>query len=117
MKKFAIGSLAALACVTAAFGSAQAAVMLYEEQIAHEEEARIINTPIGGVESKFWFNYRANLNEARKELVSDLRRVSDIEDRRDAWEEYSVELSQERKHYVHKMAKLGVRSGNVILGN
>ncbi len=90
MKKFAIGSLAALACVTAVFNSVQATVMLYEEQIAHEEELRIINTPIGGIESKFWFNYRANLNEARKELVSDLRHVSDIEDRRDAWEEYSV---------------------------
>ena len=44
MKNFAIGSLTALACVTAAFSSAQAAVMLYEEQIAHEEEARIISS-------------------------------------------------------------------------
>lgn len=117
MNKLTLGSLTALACVTAVFSSAQAAVMLYEEQIAHEEEARIISSPIGGIESKFWFNYRANLNEARKELVSDLRHVSDIEDRRDAWEEYSVELSHERKQYVKKMAKIGVRSGNVTVGN
>ncbi len=116
MRIFNRVALIALACTGLATTGAHAVGVLYEEALAHEEEARMIANPIGGIENKFWFNYRANVNEARKELVSDLRHASDIEDRRDAWEEYGVELSHERHHYIEEMAERGVRFGTVTVG-
>jgi hypothetical protein len=90
--------------------------MLYEETRAREEEQLIFLAPIAGVENKVWFNYRANVLETKKELSSDLRRASDTEDLRDAWDEYADELRHERRHYVKKMEKRGFRQGNVIIG-
>jgi len=88
---------------------------LIEEKVAREEERLIINTPIAGIENKLWFDYRIDITEAQKELRSDLDRASDIEDMRDAWEEYARELRKERFHYVKQMAKRGYRSGNVTV--
>lgn len=96
-------------------GSAGAAVqMLYEEQMAREEEKLILTSPIAGIQNSRWFDYRSDVLEAQKELSSDLRRVSDLEDRRDAWEEYAHELKHERIDYIKDMAKKGYRQGYVI---
>ncbi len=92
-----------------------AAPMLVEEAFAREEEKRIITAPIAGIQNSLWFDYRIDVMEAQKELSSDLRRANDIEDRRDAWEEYGHELAKERKTYVKKMAKRGYRMGTVIV--
>lgn len=88
--------------------------MLDEEKIARDEEARIIEFPIAGIENRFWFDYRIDITEAQKELTSDLRRASDVEDQRDAWEEYARELQHEREHYIEEMAERGYRMGKVI---
>lgn len=107
---------AAFALATAHVASA-ALPPLYEEQVARQEEKLILTSPIAGIENKYWFDYRINVVEAQKELSGDLNHASDIEDRRDAWEEYGHELHKERTHYVKKMAKKGYyRTGTVIVG-
>lgn len=112
MIKFAMLSISALGFA----GAAMAAIpMLHEEQIARLEESRIIAIPIAGIENRLWFDYRINVTEAQKELGSDLRGATDIEDRRDAWEEYAVELRHERIHYIEEMAERGYRMGNAII--
>jgi len=88
---------------------------MYEERVARVEENRIIQTPLGGIENKHWFNYRANVNESQKELATDLRKASDIEDQRDAWEEYGSELRHERGTYTKAMVKRGYRVPSVYI--
>lgn len=96
--------------------TANAAVAdLYEERLARQEENLIIRAPIAGIENSLWFDYRIDITEAQKELRSDLGRASDIEDLRDAWEEYARELRQERIHYIEEMAERGYRSGTVTV--
>jgi hypothetical protein len=113
MRKFV---LAAMAATLGFAGAAQAVEMLYEEAVAHEEEGRILNYPIAGIENSLWFDYRIDVVETQKELSSDLRRASDIEDQRDAWEEYAHELKDNRQDYTRKMAKRGYR-GIVTVGD
>ncbi len=84
--------------------------------MARNEERNVIERPIGGFENRFWFNYRNNVGEARKELANDLRGASDTEDVREVWDEYRHELSHERTHYVREMAERGVRYGIVTVG-
>lgn len=88
---------------------------LYEERLARDEERRIITSPIAGIQNSLWFDYRIDITEAQKELSADLRRASDIEDLRDAWEEYARELRKERKDYVEAMAERGYRMGTVTV--
>jgi len=97
-------------------GAAVTVPMLYEESLARQEEQRIIIQPIAGIENHFWFDYRINVIEAKKELSGDLARVSDTEDLRDAWEEYRHELAHDRAHYVKEMAERGYRYGIVTVG-
>lgn len=112
--KFTRLSIAATALGLAT--AAQAAIpMLLEEAYAREEEKRIIQYPIAGIENSLWFDYRIDVTEAQKELKSDLGKASDLEDLRDAWEEYAVELRHEREDYVHDMAKRGYRMGEVTM--
>ena len=111
MKTLSTLSIAALGIATSAVA---AAPMLHEEELARAEEARIIAYPIAGIENQLWFDYRIDVTEAQKELTSDLKRASDLEDRRDAWEEYARELKHERDDYIHDMAKRGYRYGQVI---
>lgn len=107
----------AMLSLLAAATTAQAALpMLYEEAYAREEERRIYQAPIAGIYNSPWYDYRINVTEAQKELASDLRGADDIEDRRDAWEEYGSELAKERKHYAKTMAKQGYREGRVYVG-
>ena len=96
--------------------AAQAVPTLFGEQLARQEEQRIITSPIAGIENKLWVDYRIDIIEAQKELRSDLNRASDAEDLRDAWEEYADELRDEREDYVKKMAKRGYRMGIVTVG-
>ena len=101
--------------ILAASGHA-AVPMLDEEAYARAQEQRIIDTPIAGIENSLWFDYRIDITEAQKELRSDLRRASDLEDVRDAWEEYAEELIDEREHYIEEMAERGYRYGSVTIG-
>ena len=110
MKTMTIAPLIALGLA----GAATAAIPFYEQEMARAEEALIITSPIAGIQNSRWFDYRSDVGEAKKELSSDLRRASDLEDRRDAWEEYAHELKHERAEYIEYMAKRGHRYGRVI---
>ncbi|WP_395333649.1 hypothetical protein WBP06_08160 [Novosphingobium sp. BL-8H] len=112
-KTFFRSALVAMALVPA--GAAIAVPTMYEKEVARGEEARIIQSPIGGVQNSKWYDYRINVNETRKELASDLRHATDIEDLRDAYSEYASELFQERGKYVKYMAKRGYRVPQVYL--
>lgn len=109
MKQTKIIAAAALAAAAVPVAAIAVVPQMYEQSVARAEEERIIRSPIGGIQGKHWYNYRANVNETQKELSSDLRRASDIEDQRDAWEEYGSELRDERGTYVKEMAKRGYR--------
>lgn len=106
---------AALMLGLSAAASHAAMVDLAEEKAARAEEQEIIQAPIAGIENRLWFDYRIGITEAQKELRTDLRNASDIEDRRDAWEEYARELHDERFHYIEEMAERGYRSGTVMM--
>ena len=88
---------------------------LYEERLARAEERMILTAPIAGIENSLWYDYRIDITEAQKELRADLGRASDLEDLRDAWEEYARELRQEREEYIEEMAERGYRSGTVTV--
>ena len=108
---------AAIVALAATAASAQASIpMLQAEAMARAEEKLIINTPIAGIENKFWFDYRIDITEAQKELRSDLNRASDLEDVSDAWEEYADELKDEREHYIDEMEERGYRYVTVTIG-
>ena len=73
-----VARLGDLIPATPAFMSAGAAIAvptMYEKEVARGEEARIIQSPIGGIQNSKWYDYRINVNESRKELASDLRRA------------------------------------------
>ncbi len=115
MKQTKIIGAAALAIATIPAAAMAVVPTLYEEQAARAEEERIIQAPLGGIDGKHWYNYRANVNETQKELAGDLRGASDIEDQRDAWEEYGTELRHERSTYVKAMVKRGYRVPTVYI--
>lgn len=115
MKKIVLISALSLGFAVTAGAAVHIPYQIEEQRLAHFEEARIITRPIGGIENHYWFDYRTDIGEAKKELASDLRNASDLEDLRDAWDEYRVELSGERATYVNKMAKQGYRYGTVEL--
>lgn len=112
--KLAIATPVIALGMIAAAGHA-AASDLYEERLARAEEHLILAAPIAGIENSLWYDYRIDITEAQKELRSDLNRASDIEDLRDAWEEYARELRKERIHYIEEMAERGYRSGTVTI--
>lgn len=111
-----VGIALAFGAVSSGLANARVSGGLYEEAVARAEEKRIITKPIAGIENRFWFDYRIDVTEAQKELSSDLRRASDIEDQRDAWEEYAHELAHERRHYVKEMHERGYIYREVIVG-
>ncbi|WP_150290026.1 hypothetical protein [Sphingobium estronivorans] len=87
--------------------------MSYEEKLAAAEDDMTLPGPIAGVQNKYWFNYRTDIAEARKELARDLRHASDAEDERDAWDEYRGELADARHDYAKEMREKGYRPGQV----
>ena len=82
-----------------------------------ENHVVVRKEPVAGQYNKYWYNYRSDVLEADKELKSDLRRATDEEDRRDAWEEYEQELVDADKDYVKKMRKRNFRVGRVTISN
>ena len=80
------------------------------------ETPQIRTAPIAGVVNQYWYNYKADIMEAEKELVSDLRHATDREDRWDAWDEWETEVVDADKDYVKEMRKKGYRSGRVTVG-
>lgn len=117
MKQITIFRSAVLALAAVPTMALAAAPIMYEESLARQEEQRIIQSPIGGIENSHWYDYRINVNESQKELASDLRHATDTEDRRDAWDEYAGELRHERKDYVKVMVKKGYRIPTVYFEN
>lgn len=115
MKTFAPFALLGAALVAPASAVVTTTAPIFEQQQAKDEELRIFRAPIAGIRNSLWFDYRADLNEARKELANDLNGAGDMEDLRDAWDEYRGELSHERHHYVKVMAKRGYREPSVTL--
>ncbi|HEV7311719.1 hypothetical protein [Sphingopyxis sp.] len=80
------------------------------------EAPHIRTSPIAGVVNQHWYNYKADILEAEKELRSDLRHATDREDRWDAWDEWETEVVDADKDYVKEMRKKGYRSGRVTVG-
>lgn len=115
MKQTTVFRAAAAALAIVPMSAMAVVPAMYEERVARAEESKIIQTPLGGIENKYWFNYRANVNESQKELSTDLRKASDIEDQRDAWEEYATELRHERGTYTKAMVKRGYRVPSVYI--
>lgn len=62
--------------------------------------------------NKWWLDYRTDISEAKRELRSDLRRATDQEDRRDAYEEYRQEIRDARHDYRKEMNERGYRVVN-----
>jgi len=81
-----------------------------------EHRIKVREEPVAGQYNKHWYNYRADILEADKELKSDLRRATDAEDIRDAWEEYENELIDADKDYVEEMRDRNYRVGRVTVG-
>lgn len=106
---------ATAAAALAGFAAQAATPELAEERIAREEERRIFQAPIAGIENKLWFNYLIEVTEAQKEVRSDLDRARDVDDIRDAWDEYAEELRDERDDYARKMAKRGYRAPSAAI--
>ncbi|AMK21963.1 hypothetical protein VVT58_10960 [Sphingobium sp. SJ10-10] len=104
----AILAMAPVSAMAAPYGA-----MSYEERLAAAEDDMTLPAPIAGVQNKYWFNYRTDLAEARKELAHDLRHATDAEDERDAWDEYRIELADARHDYVKEMREKGYRPGQV----
>lgn len=96
-------------------GHALATEILLEERLARVEEGRIIQAPIAGIQNSLWFDYLGDVVEGQSELSHDLRRASDLEDLRDAWEEYGHELRHERRHYIDEMAERGYRDFTITM--
>lgn len=81
------------------------------------QKPEVRTEPVAGVYNKFWYNYVADINEADKELASDIKRATDEEDRYEAWEEYHQELADADKDYVKEMRERGYRIGRVTIIN
>ncbi len=67
--------------------------------------------------NKWWLDYRTDISEAKRELASDLRRATDEEDRRDAYEEYRQEIRDARHDYRKEMTERGYRVANFKQNN
>jgi len=62
--------------------------------------------------NKWWVDYQTDISEAKRELRSDLRRATDAEDRRDAYDEYHNEIADAKKDYTKEMRERGYRVVN-----
>ena len=85
--------------------------------VSQQSQVEIREEPIAGQYDKHWYNHLADILEADKELKSDLRRATDAEDTREAWEEYENELVDADKDYVEEMRDRNFRVGRVTVGD
>ncbi|MDO9368070.1 MAG: hypothetical protein Q7T68_05820 [Sphingopyxis sp.] len=102
-----------LAIALALPATAAVAAVPHSSQPPGFEAPHIRTSPIAGIVNQQWYNYKADILEAEKELTSDLRHSTDREDRWDAWE---TEVIDADKDYVKEMRKKGYRSGRVTVG-
>ena len=105
-----------LAAIMALPATAAVAAVPYGAMPPGFEAPHIRTSPIAGVVNQHWYNYKADILEAEKELRSDLRHATDREDRWDAWDEWETEVVDADKDYVKEMRKKGYRSGRVMVG-
>jgi hypothetical protein len=105
-----------LAVILAFPATAAVAAVPYGSMPPGFEAPHIRTSPIAGVVNQYWYNYKADILEAEKELRSDLRHATDREDRWDAWDEWETEVVDADKDYVKEMRKKGYRSGRVTVG-
>jgi hypothetical protein len=105
-----------LAAIMALPATAAVAAVPYGAMPPGFEAPHIRTSPIAGVVNQHWYNYKADILEAEKELRSDLRHATDREDRWDAWDEWETEVVDADKDYVKEMRKKGYRSGRVTVG-
>jgi hypothetical protein len=96
-------------------GAAVAAVP-YDAMPPGFDRPEIRTAPIAGIVNQYWYNYKADILEAEKELGSDLRHATDREDRWDAWDEWATEVVDADKDYVKELRKKGYRSGRGTVG-
>ncbi|MDK2759961.1 MAG: hypothetical protein KYX64_01215 [Sphingopyxis sp.] len=106
----------AFAAILALPATAAVAAVPYASMPPGFERPHIRTAPIAGVVNKQWYNYKADILEAEKELSTDLRKATDREDRWDAWDEWGNEVVDADKDYVKKMRDKGYRSGRVTVG-
>ncbi len=92
------------------------AAVPYSKMPTGFEVPEIRERPIAGIFNQSWYNYRADILEAEKELGSDLKRATDREDRLDAWDEWATEVIDADKDYVKEMRDRGYRAGRVTVG-
>src|SRR3546814_3075624 len=85
-------------------GAAVAAVP-YDAMPPGFDRPEIRTVPIAGIVNQYWYNYKADILEAEKELGSDLRHATDREDRWDAWDEWATEVVDADKDYVKEMRR------------
>ncbi|MHA4835455.1 hypothetical protein [Sphingopyxis sp. MSC1_008] len=105
-----------LAAILALPATAAVAAVPYRAMPPGFEAPHIRTSPIAGVVNQQWYNYKADILEAEKELTSDLRHSTDREDRWDAWDEWETEVVDADKDYVKEMRKKGYRTGRVTVG-
>ena len=105
-----------LAIIAALPATAAVAAVPYGAMPPGFEAPHIRTSPIAGVVNQQWYNYKADILEAEKELRSDLRHATDREDRWDAWDAWETEVVDADKDYVKEMRKKGYRSGRVTVG-
>jgi len=110
MKKWTI-----LAVAMALPAGAAIAAVPYGSMPPGFERPMIRTAPIAGISNQYWYNYKADILEAEKELTSDLRHATDREDRWDAWDEWATEVVDADKDYVKEMRKKGYRAGRVSI--
>ena len=104
-----------LALLLALPASAAVAAVPYNSMPPGFDRPAIRTAPIAGITNQYWYNYKADILEAEKELTSDLRRATDREDRWDAWDEWANEVVDADKDYVKEMRKKGYRAGRVSI--
>ncbi len=105
-----------LAVLVALPATAAMAAVPYGSMPTGFDRPEIRMVPIAGVYNQYWYNYKADILEAEKELVSDLRHSTDREDRWDAWDEWTTEVTDADKDYTKEMRKKGYRTGRVTVG-
>ena len=116
MLRIALVSLAALGTLTAVPASAdhkkhKSAHNTQTTIIVEGQRSRLPAAPNNDSNS-WWLDYKTDISEAKRELISDLRRANDEEDRIDAYAEYEREIADAKYDYRKEMAERGYRVRN-----
>lgn len=77
--------------------------------IVERDRERALPIAPNNFTNKWWIDYETDISEAKRELASDLRRATDLEDRIDVREEYRREVADAKYDYRKEMAERGFR--------